>query len=150
MMTFEDFYNIAEYGNKNWKGNFTPKEIAQNAYDYLCEYKSSIEKGYATHTMVELYKLLMEDINEEEYELLDYYALKLAKDIPALYIADGASDLLQNIDFTNWKYPWLAEITKLMLEYLTLEGLEDAGRASDIPDEILEICEKELKTDDNK
>lgn len=27
-MTYEDFYDIAEYGNENWKGSYTPKEIA--------------------------------------------------------------------------------------------------------------------------
>jgi len=27
-MTYEDFYDIAEYGNANWKGCFTPREIA--------------------------------------------------------------------------------------------------------------------------
>lgn len=36
-MEYGDFYDIAEYGNANWKGNFTPKEIACNAYDYLVE-----------------------------------------------------------------------------------------------------------------
>lgn len=56
-----------------------------------------------------------------------------------------ASELLNEVDFTNWKYPWLAEVTQLILEYLTLEGLQDAKRATDIPDEILDICERELK-----
>lgn len=27
-MEYGNFYDIAEYGNANWKGNFTPKEIA--------------------------------------------------------------------------------------------------------------------------
>lgn len=58
-----------------------------------------------------------------------------------------ASELLNEVDFTNWKYPWMAEVVKLSLEYLTLDGLADAMRASDIPDEILDICEKELEVD---
>lgn len=61
-MEYSDFYRIAEYGNENWKGNFTPMEIAQNAYDYKVEYDCSIEKGKPTHTMIELCKLLEEDM----------------------------------------------------------------------------------------
>lgn len=53
-----------------------------------------------------------------------------------------ANKLLNTADFANWKYPWMAEVTKLCLEYMTLNGLEDACRASDIPDEILEIVER--------
>ena len=30
-MDYLDFYLIAEHGNENWKGNFTPREIANNA-----------------------------------------------------------------------------------------------------------------------
>ena len=45
MMTYDDFYKIAEYGNENWKGNFTPREIACNAYDYKAEYDYSIKQG---------------------------------------------------------------------------------------------------------
>ena len=41
MMTYDNFYTIAEYGNENWKGSFTPREVANNAYDYLCEYQAS-------------------------------------------------------------------------------------------------------------
>ena len=59
-------------------------------------------------------------------------------------IEQKASDLLNEIDFTNWKYPWLADVVKLSLEYLTLDGLEDAMREHSITDEILNICEREL------
>ena len=38
MMTYNNFYTIAEYGNENWKGSFTPREIDCNAYDYKAEY----------------------------------------------------------------------------------------------------------------
>ena len=54
-----------------------------------------------------------------------------------------ANELLTKVDFTNWKHSWLSEVIKLSLEYLTLDGLEDAMRASEIPEEILEICKKE-------
>ena len=67
MLEYADFYNIAEYGNENWKGSFTPREIANNAYDYLCEYQASKIKGKPTRTMIELCKLICEDMNYADY-----------------------------------------------------------------------------------
>lgn len=61
MMTYSKFYDISEYGNENWKGSFTPREIACNAYDYLVEFQESKAKGKPTHTIIELAKLLLED-----------------------------------------------------------------------------------------
>lgn len=40
---------------------------------------------------------------------------------------------------------WLLKICELCDEYRQLGGLEDAKRASDIPEEIIEIVEKELQ-----
>ena len=68
MMEFNDFYKIAEYGNEHWKGSFTPREIACNAYDYKAEYDYSIEKGKPTHTMIELCKLICEDMDYAEIQ----------------------------------------------------------------------------------
>ena len=42
-MEYSDFYDIAEYGNENWKGCFTLKKIDCNAYDYKAEYDYSIK-----------------------------------------------------------------------------------------------------------
>ena len=67
MMTYDDFYTIAEYGNENWKGSFTPREIACNAYEYKVEYDYSIEQGKPTHTMIELCKLICEDMDYADY-----------------------------------------------------------------------------------
>ena len=68
MLEYTDFYDIAEYGNENWKGNFSPREIANNAYDYKVEYDYSIEQGKPTHTMIELCKLICEDMDYADYE----------------------------------------------------------------------------------
>ena len=65
MINYEFFYNIAEYENEVWKGGFSPKQIACNAYDYLCEFKASMESETITETIKELYKLLVEDGSEE-------------------------------------------------------------------------------------
>lgn len=65
MLEFKDFYDIAEYGNVAWKGSFTPREVAYNAYDYLCEFETSKADGVPTHTIKELAKLLAEDGTNE-------------------------------------------------------------------------------------
>ena len=67
MMTYDDFYVIAEYGNENWKGSFTPREIANNAYEYKVEYDYSINQGKPTRTMTELCKLICEDMDYVNY-----------------------------------------------------------------------------------
>lgn len=61
-MDYLDFYDIAVYGNENWKGNFTPREIADNAYEYKFEYDLSIDQGKPTRTMVALCNLIYEDL----------------------------------------------------------------------------------------
>lgn len=70
MLDYEFFYNIADYGNVNWKGNFTAKEIACNAYDYLVEFEKSKNDEKPTPTIKELAKLLVEDGSEECKEWL--------------------------------------------------------------------------------
>lgn len=64
-LTFSDFYDIAVYGNQNWKGYFSHKEIAMNAYDYLCEYNISLKKKKLTNTMKTLLDLLITDNTDE-------------------------------------------------------------------------------------
>ena len=66
-MDYNDFYTITEYGNENWKGSFTPREIACNAYDYKAEYDYSIKQGKPTRTMIELCKLICEDMDYADY-----------------------------------------------------------------------------------
>ena len=67
MLEYADFYDIAGYGNENWKGSFTQKGIANNAYDYKAEYDHSIEQGKPTRTMIELCKLICEDMDYADY-----------------------------------------------------------------------------------
>ena len=66
-MEYADFYDISVYGNENWKGGFTQREIACNAYDYLCEYRYSVATGNTTHIMIELCKLICEDMDYADY-----------------------------------------------------------------------------------
>ena len=67
MLEYVDFYDIAEYGNEHWKGCFSPREIANNAYDYKAEYDYSIKQGKPTRTMAELCKLICEDMDNADY-----------------------------------------------------------------------------------
>lgn len=78
-MTYGDFYDIAEYGNTNWKGGLTQKEVAENAYEYLCEFQESIERRFPTNTIQSLLELLNEDDNEESlhYANMIRHELKL-------------------------------------------------------------------------
>ena len=78
-MTYEDFYDIAEYGNANWKGCFTPREIACNAYDYLCEFRYSKAIGdyHISSTIQELLRLLDEDGSEEAID----FATQIRKEL---------------------------------------------------------------------
>lgn len=82
-MDYEDFYEIAEYLNENWKGGFSKKEIARNAYDYFDEFKASIKQGYYTHTMQEILDLLNADMEnvytpDENRLQIDHWLTSLA------------------------------------------------------------------------
>lgn len=69
-MEFEDFYELAEYGNLNWKGSYTHKEVACNAHTYTMEWEESKRTGKYTDTITELIRLLKEDGTEECLEWL--------------------------------------------------------------------------------
>ena len=83
MMEYSDFYDIAEYGNEHWNGNYTAKEIACNAYDYMRDFEWS-KNAYVTDdeiagTIRELMKLLAQDGSEEAkhylYQIADELGL---------------------------------------------------------------------------
>lgn len=61
MITYEFFYTIACYANGNWKGGFSSREIACNAYDYLCDFQTSKETGIIADSIKYLYENLVED-----------------------------------------------------------------------------------------
>lgn len=69
-MNYNDFYKIAEYGNVQWKGYFTAREIAKIAYDYKTEFDESVKQSKPTHTISELLNRLKEDGGKE---CIDWY-----------------------------------------------------------------------------
>lgn len=64
-MQYSDFYNIAAYGNKAWKGCFSAREIAENAYIYTSDFEWSKRNKKVAHSIQELAKLLVEDGSDE-------------------------------------------------------------------------------------
>ena len=70
-MEYSDFYDIAVYGNDNWKGSFTLKEIACNAFDYYMDFEYSKVKGVVTEIIQQLIELLLDDWYNDSDENLE-------------------------------------------------------------------------------
>lgn len=61
-MTYSDFYDIAVYGNGSWKGNFTDKEIAENAFEYFAAFEESKKSNSLEEIIASLVANLTEDV----------------------------------------------------------------------------------------
>ena len=59
------WYDVAKYGNENWKGCFSEKEIAENAYTYKCEYDWSKANNSLSEAIKRVIELLHDDNNDE-------------------------------------------------------------------------------------
>lgn len=82
MLNFRDFYCIADYANVHWKGGYSAISIAENAYNYLCEFQSSKEKGEPNDTIKYLLTNLDADIeNGEELEDVKYWTSEIRKEL---------------------------------------------------------------------
>ena len=77
MLDYGFFYDVAEYGNKNWKGNFSPKEVAQFAHDYFTEFENS----KATSKVSSDIQSLLECLNEDGSEECKSWASKIRKEL---------------------------------------------------------------------
>lgn len=71
-MKYEDFYDIAVYANENWRGKFTQKEIACNAYENLVEFQKSNNSGEATANIQALINALTEDAQNGSKEAEEF------------------------------------------------------------------------------
>lgn len=61
-MKYQDFLEIAKYGNANWDGSYTEKEVTRNAEDYYANYKwSKANKEIDEYTTIFLLEKLAED-----------------------------------------------------------------------------------------
>lgn len=82
MLDYREFYRIADYANMNWKGGFAPIEIAENAYNYLCDFEWSKENGRVANSIKVLLANLDEDIeNGEELEDVKYWTSEIRKEL---------------------------------------------------------------------
>lgn len=82
MLDYREFYRIADYANMNWKGGFAPIEIAENAYNYLCDFEWSKENGRVANSIKTLLSNLDEDIaNGEELEDVRYWTTEIRKEL---------------------------------------------------------------------
>ena len=65
MLDYGFWYDVAKYGNENWKGFFSEKEIAENAYTYKCEYDWSKANNSLSEAIKRVIELLHDDNNDE-------------------------------------------------------------------------------------
>lgn len=73
-MDYGFWYDVSQYANDNWKGCFTPKEIAEGAYEYLCEWEGTLKDGKVTSVLDTLMHQLHEDYcngSNEAVEILN-------------------------------------------------------------------------------
>lgn len=69
-MTYEDFCNIAEYANVNWKGNFSEREVIENAVMLFENFNWSLEVGIVNESI----KTLLENLDEDDCKESLHYA----------------------------------------------------------------------------
>lgn len=82
MLDYREFYLIADYANTHWKGGFAPIEIAENAYNYLCDFEWSKENGKVANSIKTLLSNLDEDIaNGEDLEDVRYWTSEIRKEL---------------------------------------------------------------------
>lgn len=70
MMTLDDFIDIAEYANENWKGNFSEREITENAIMLFEDLYYSFESEVVSESI----KTLLENLDEDDCEESLHYA----------------------------------------------------------------------------
>lgn len=70
-ISIEDFRNIAEYANVNWKGNFTATEIDKQAEDLYHDYVESRENSILP-SIYSLMHNLIEDWSEGNDEVIKW------------------------------------------------------------------------------
>ena len=64
-MEYQDFLELAVYGNEQWNGFFTQEEVTENAETYYSDFLFSKKTGKTTEIITELLRLLQEDGEEQ-------------------------------------------------------------------------------------
>lgn len=71
-LTFEFWQNVADYGNYNWNGHFSDREIRENAELYFEDWKYSIKQKELSDTIRTLIRNLTEDVEENVDEAKEF------------------------------------------------------------------------------
>lgn len=141
MLEYKDFYSIAEYGNEAWKGCFSAREIAENAYIYYADFQWSKKNNEVSHTIQELVNLLKEDESEE----CKYWVEQIMSELD---FANSETIRISGIifehgkdDYGLWEGFVLSKedenaIWKILQKYDT-EGCSVRGTRKEIADEML-------------
>lgn len=116
MLDYANFYDIAEYGNEHWKGSFTPKETACNAYDYLLEFEKSKNDEKPSHTIKELCELLAEDGSDEAKDWLYQIADELG-------LTERSKKMNYKLIIESGEYALILRGSQ-MKEYAVVNGLD--------------------------
>lgn len=76
-MEYADFYDIVTYLNTNANHAYSEKELACNAYNYLCDYEASKDAPTVESTIQSIINSLLEDwsvetqnVNADQAEIL--------------------------------------------------------------------------------
>lgn len=70
-MDYGFWWEVAHYGNEAWRGKFSEKEVAENAYEYYCEWAASVLTHKVRANIKALLDLLREDGNTEFLEVIE-------------------------------------------------------------------------------
>lgn len=79
MLEYEDFYDLAVYTNEIYKGCYTPKEIACNAYNYYSDFQAAKREGLSKSLCI--YDLLMRLLEDNESDGVVEWAYRIANEI---------------------------------------------------------------------
>lgn len=72
MLEYTDFSSIAEYGNENWKGAYTKKEVKLNADNYWKDYQWSMQNEIIAESISFLLSNLLQDWNDGNENVISW------------------------------------------------------------------------------
>ena len=65
-MRRKDFLDLAQYADETWEGNYSPREVIENASIYYSDYMYALKTNYTSNTIKYLIDNLKEDIKSGE------------------------------------------------------------------------------------
>lgn len=81
MLEYSDFYDIAIYANEHWNGSFTPKEIAENAYNYICDFEWSKQNGKLAKSIHDLLRNFDDNMLNDDDLDVEYWSSEIRKEL---------------------------------------------------------------------